>query len=120
MMGAQRTYIVSRFKKPHSNMNIFQSLKNKFFGAPIDFTALVKDGAIIVDVRSPQEFKSGHAKKSKNIPLPELKSKITSLKGKAVLLVCKSGARAGMAKSILKSEGIVAHNLGAWQKAHDL
>ena len=47
-------------------MNVFQSLKNKFFGAPIDFTALVKDEATIYNVRSPQEFKSGHAKKIEN------------------------------------------------------
>ena len=47
-------------------MNVFQSLKNKFFGASIDFTTLVKDGVTIVDVRSPQEFKPGHAKKIEN------------------------------------------------------
>ena len=101
-------------------MSFFSSIKIKLFGPPVDYNELIQNGAIIVDVRSPQEFKSGHAKKSKNMPLPELKSKITSLKGKEVLLVCKSGARAGMAKSILKKEGIMAYNLGPWQKAQNL
>ena len=49
-----------------------------------------------------------------------LKSKTSTLKGKEVLLVCKSGGRAGMAKSILKKEGIIAHNLGPWQKVQNL
>ena len=101
-------------------MSIFSSIKNKLFGPPIDYKELIKNGAVIVDVRSPQEFKSGHAKKSKNIPLNVLKSKTSTLKGKEVLLVCKSGGRAGMAKSILKKEGIIAHNLGPWQKAQNL
>jgi len=101
-------------------MGFFSSLKNKLFGPNIDYTELMQNGALIVDVRSPQEFKSGHAKKSKNIPLNVLKSQTASLKGKEIILVCKSGGRAGMAKSILKKEGIIAHNLGPWQKAQTL
>ena len=80
----------------------------------------MQNGALIVDVRSPQEFNEGHAKKSKNIPLNVLKSKTASLKGKEIILVCKSGGRAGMAKSILKKEGIIAYNLGPWQRAQTL
>ena len=102
------------------SMSFLASLKNKLFGPPVDYKELIKNGAIIIDVRSPQEFKLGHANKSKNIPLPELKTKIKTLKDKEVILVCKSGARAGMAKSILKKEGILAHNLGPWQKTQNL
>ena len=101
-------------------MSFLTSIKNKLFGPPIDYKELIKNGAVIVDVRSPQEFKSGHAKKSKNIPLPKLKTKIKTLKDKEVILVCKSGGRAGMAKSILKKEGVIAHNLGPWQNAQNL
>ena len=101
-------------------MGFFSSLKNKLFGPSVDYRELMQNGALIVDVRSPKEFKAGHAKKSKNIPLNELNSKTASLKGKEVILVCKSGGRAGMAKSILKKEGIIAHNLGPWQKAQGL
>lgn len=101
-------------------MSFLSSLKNKLFGPPVNYQELLQNGAIIIDVRSPQEFKSGHAKKSKNVPLNILKSKTSTLKGKEVLLVCKSGGRAGMAKSMLKKEGIIAHNLGPWQKAQNL
>ena len=101
-------------------MGFFSSLKNKLFGPSVDYRQLMQNGALIVDVRSPKEFNAGHAKKSKNIPLNELNSKTASLKGKEIILVCKSGGRAGMAKSILKKEGIIAHNLGPWQKAQGL
>ena len=50
----------------------------KFLGISsesIDFKALINEGAIIIDVRSHQEFQSGHVRKSKNIPLNELNMK---------------------------------------------
>tara|TARA_B110000046_G_scaffold57595_2_gene64340 strand:- start:17337 stop:17510 length:174 start_codon:yes stop_codon:yes gene_type:complete len=56
---------------------------------------LIKDGAVVIDIRSPQEFQSGHAKGSKNIPLQNLNSKVNQLKSKEVIIVCKSGMRAG-------------------------
>ena len=46
----------------------------------IDFKALINEGAVIIDVRSPQEFQSGHVRKSKNIPLNELDMKYKTLK----------------------------------------
>lgn len=97
-------------------MGFFQSIKEQLFGIPTDYKALIANGALIVDVRSPQEFKSGHAKGSKNIPLQSLNSKINQLKGKEVIVVCKSGMRAGQAKSILTNNGITCHNAGAWQQ----
>ena len=48
-------------------LNLF---KNMFSSAPeVDYAALVKKGALIIDVRTPGEFKSGHIKGSINIPL---------------------------------------------------
>ena len=45
---------------------MFGFLKN-LFGPKADFKALVEAGAIIIDVRTPQEFDGGHIKTSKNI-----------------------------------------------------
>ena len=101
-------------------MSFFSSLKIKLFGPVVNYTELIEKGALVIDVRTPQEFISGHAKKSKNIPLNVLKSKTASLKGKEIILVCKSGGRAGIAKSLLRKEGIIAHNLGPWQSAQNL
>ena len=67
---------------------------------------------MFVQVRN---FKGGHVKGSKNIPLPVLANKTKARNGKVVILVCKSGGRAGSAKGILTREGIEAYNTGAWQ-----
>ena len=96
-------------------MGIIATMKNLLAGNQTDYSELIKNGAVVVDVRSPQEFKSGHAKGSKNIPLSNISKSINSLKGKEVILVCLSGGRAGSAKSILKRNGIEAHNAGRWQ-----
>lgn len=74
---------------------------------------------IIVDVRSPEEWKfDGHADCSVNYPLDEFDSKIEELKTyDKVILVCRSGGRAGVAKSKLLSAGYnnQIENLGPWQ-----
>ncbi len=92
-------------------------LKNLFSSGPeADFAALVKEGALIVDVRTPGEFRSGHIKGSVNIPLDEIRSKITELKSKnkTIITCCRSGNRSGMAESILKNAGMECYNGGAW------
>ncbi len=94
---------------------MFGFLKN-LFGPKADFKGLVASGAMIIDVRSPQEFDAGHVKNSKNIPLQTIKKAIPELKksGKVVITVCRSGSRSGMAKSILESAGIEVYNGGPW------
>lgn len=91
-------------------------LKKLFGGTTIDFKELVNNGAIIIDVRSPGEYKSGHIKGSRNLPLDTIRSKVNDLKklDKPVITVCRSGARSGMAKGILKSAGIEVYNGGPW------
>ncbi len=100
-------------------MSFFSSLKTKLFGPSVNYTELIENGALVIDVRSPQNSYPDMLK-SKNIPLNVLKSKTASLKGKEIILVCKSGGRAGIAKSLLRKEGITAHNLGPWQRAQNL
>ncbi len=92
-------------------------LKNMFSAAPqADYAALVKSGALIIDVRTPGEFNSGHIKGSINIPLDDIRNKTEELKKKNKLIItcCRSGNRSGMAKSMLESAGIECHNGGAW------
>ena len=87
-----------------------------------DFKALKASGAIIVDVRTPEEFRSGHFKGAENIPLDKIRKEIPLLqkKKKVVILYCRSGSRSGMAKNMLRAAGIEAYNagsLGAIRKA---
>jgi phage shock protein E len=82
----------------------------------VDFGELIKEGALVLDVRSKQEFNSGHVKGSINIPLDQLGNNLSKLKKeKTIITVCASGMRSGMAKRMLISKGYTnTHNGGSW------
>lgn len=62
---------------------------------------------IIVDVRNPWEFEAGHVPGARNIPVDEITYRLNELRSleQPVVLYCRSGARSGMAVSILKQNG---------------
>lgn len=67
----------------------------------------IKNGAMIVDVRTPEEFAAGHYKKAINIPLQEIDKRLSEFgpTNKAVVVYCRSGNRSGKAKDILRKAG---------------
>lgn len=83
-------------------------------------TAL-KEGAFLVDVRTPGEFKEGTAGNAVNIPLKEVGEKIKDFENKpGVVVFCHSGNRSGMAKHILENQGIQnVINGGSVQEVED-
>lgn len=95
-------------------LNILKNIFNP--GPEVNYAELMKNGALIIDVRTPGEFKSGHIKGSINIPLDDIRNKINELKqkNKVIITCCRSGNRSGMAKSILSSAGIECYNGGPW------
>lgn len=96
---------------------MLQVLKNLFgSGNETNYAELLKAGAQIVDVRSPQEYSSGHIKGSVNIPLNELSGRMNKLKkDKPVITCCASGMRSASAKNMLQSAGFKeVHNGGGW------
>ncbi len=84
----------------------------------------LRNGALVIDVRSPGEFSSGHLPKAINIPLDEIESALPKRvkdKNQMLLLHCASGMRSGMAKSKLKAMGYGnAHNLGSYGRAEKI
>lgn len=92
-------------------------LKKIFGGNSVNYKELMQNGAVIVDVRTPGEYKSGHIKHSKNFPLDTIRNKVNELKNlnKPVITVCRSGARSSTAKGILQSANIEAYNGGSWK-----
>ena len=94
------------------------SLLKKIFGlgTSIDYATLVKEGAIILDVRSPGEYKQGHIQGAKNIPLNELTNHISKIKKDSTIITCcASGMRSASAKGILKSNNFTTvYNGGGW------
>lgn len=87
-----------------------------------DLAAFAQRGAVIIDVRTPGEFKSGHGKNAKNIPLDKIGKEVSKIKAmnKPVIVCCRSGARSGQAAGILKGAGIEVINGGAWQNVANL
>ncbi|SCD21201.1 Rhodanese Homology Domain [Proteiniphilum saccharofermentans] len=76
----------------------------------------IKNGAMLLDVREVEEYKSGHARGSVNIPLFLLPTEMGRLdRNTPIVVVCLSGARSAQAVGLLKSQGFEAYNGGGWQ-----
>ncbi len=78
----------------------------------------MKNNALIIDVRSSEEFAGAANPKSKNIPLDTLAKKAKELdKNKPIIVCCASGMRSAMAASLLKKQGFKeVINAGPWTK----
>ncbi len=81
--------------------------------------------AVVVDVREPDEFKSGHLLNAKYIPLGKLSDRVGELeryRDKPIVVVCRSGNRSATACALLSRQGFtqvynLAGGVTAWQKA---
>ena len=81
-----------------------------------DFKVLLENGAILLDVRTKEEYKQGAATNSVNIPLDSLNSNLSKLKkDKSIIAVCTSGMRSRSAVTLLKNKGFQkVYNGGSW------
>ena len=91
-------------------------LKKLFGGSSVNYAELMKNGAQIIDVRTPAEYKGGHIKNSQNIPLQTLTQNLNKIrKDKPVITCCASGMRSASAKNILSNNGFTeVYNGGSW------
>lgn len=83
-----------------------------------DAASLPRDGSVtLLDVRSPGEFAGGHIEGAVNIPLDELRSRLSELDAaKPVYVNCFSGMRSYVACRILTGNGFDCYNLsGGWR-----
>ena len=89
------------FKQPDINQGV-QEYKNAA-------------GAVLLDVRSPQEYREGHIPGSQNVPLQQLDKveEVTENKDTVLYVYCRSGARSRQAVSLLNHMGYTnVHNIG--------
>lgn len=97
---------------------MIDALKNLMgLGASPDYKQLMKEGAVILDVRTKGEFAAGHIEGSVNIPVDQLPNSGHRLpnKEKAIITCCASGMRSASAKSMLQSYGYTSvYNGGSW------
>jgi rhodanese-related sulfurtransferase len=82
---------------------------------------LVKRGAMIVDVRTPDEYNSGHLSQAFNMPVDEIQALMLSKvrdKNRVILLHCKTGLRSKKAKDMLVGQGYVnVFDMGSYERA---
>lgn len=75
---------------------------------------------VILDVRMPGEYLSGHIKGALNVPHDELERRLDEIPGdrsSEIVVYCQSGRRAGIAEKILVEKGYtnIKHLIGHWQ-----
>ena len=83
------------------------------------------DGPRLLDVRSPSEFTTAHIPGSYNVPLDllrEHRAELCTHLSEDVVLVCRSGARAGQAETVLAGTGlenlhVLTGGITAWESA---
>ncbi|MBK7434850.1 MAG: rhodanese-like domain-containing protein [Chitinophagaceae bacterium] len=97
---------------------MISTLKTLFgIGPKTDYKQLVKNGALILDVRSKGEYDGGHIKGAINIPIDQLRNNLNKLKDRnqPIITCCASGMRSSTAKSLLTGSGYKeVYNGGGW------
>lgn len=89
-----------------------------FGGGGGEIRQAVRDGGVIVDLRTAYEYDQGHIPGALNIPLDRLRSNIPRLQdlGKPVILCCAGGGHCWEGVSILREAGLPrVINGGDWQ-----
>lgn len=102
-------------------------LVNMLFGGGgdknVDIPQLLKEGALVVDTRTPGEYANGHVKNAINIPYDIIARTIDQYetdKSKPIIVYCRSGSRSSHAKINLMKAGytnaVDAGSIGNMQK----
>jgi rhodanese-related sulfurtransferase len=80
--------------------------------------SLVEDGALLLDVRQPNEWEAGHAPGATFVPLGDVPTHVDDLpRDRRIVAICRSGARSGRATEFLVAQGFDAVNLAGGMKA---
>ena len=81
---------------------------------------LLINGAVIIDVRPPNDFFENHLPMAVNIPLQLLLQKAHLFSKQQVIVVCRTGNLSSMGTALLKNAGIEAYDGGKWMRLHSL
>lgn len=78
--------------------------------------SLIEQGALVIDVRTTEEYAAGHLPYALHIPYEQIEKQLAQLelrKDRSLVLYCRSGNRAGIAYQALEKRGYTAlHNGG--------
>ncbi|MCM2277028.1 MAG: rhodanese-like domain-containing protein [Oligoflexia bacterium] len=111
-MDSLKFYLVAALFAAYFLFQAFRSRRMR-----MKLPELLAQGAVVVDVRTREEFAGGARPGSLNIPLDELARSVEKLdRARPVIVCCASGARSAMAAVWLKKQGFDrVVNAGAWQ-----
>lgn len=86
-----------------------------------DAERLLNDNeAVLLDVRTAQEYNYGHIDGSINIPLDELRERLDEIEpAKSVYVICQSGLRSYIASRILEANGYESYNFAGGYRFYD-
>jgi rhodanese-related sulfurtransferase len=90
---------------------------------PIEARDRQKAGALILDVREADEWRSGHAPGAKHVPLGQLPARLAELpRDRDVIAMCRSGMRSARATGVLRDAGFthvfnLSGGIAAWTAA---
>jgi phage shock protein E len=77
---------------------------------------LVAHGAMLLDVRTAEEFRAGHLDGALNVPVQQLMQRIAELgdRSRTIVVYCRSGNRSALAAELLRTQGYQhVYDLGA-------
>jgi rhodanese-related sulfurtransferase len=79
---------------------------------------LVDAGALLLDVREPDEWAAGHAPEAQFLPLGQVQDRVDELpKDRRIVAICRSGARSATVTEALNAWGYDAVNLAGGMRA---
>lgn len=86
------------------------------------FASAHRDGALVVDVREPYEYVSGHVPGAEPVPMRAVQGRLGDLpRSRPVYVICATGNRSLTAAAWMASAGIEAYSVaggtGAWASA---
>ena len=98
------------FGKPYENVDIGRARQ------------LIDDGAVLIDVRTAQEWQAGHAPEAVHVELRFVADRARQAAGgEHIMVVCRSGGRSSAAAKVLSGQGHTVFNvkggIGAWERA---
>jgi len=74
--------------------------------------AVLDDGAVLLDVREPEEWEAGHAPGARHVPLAQVPEQMGQWDlSHPIVVVCRSGSRSALATEWLATAGFEAANL---------
>ncbi len=102
----------------------YMSMKRSSQISSKEASEFLRNGAMLIDVRSMDEFESGHIMQAFNIPLDRVEMMALSVirdRNKVLLLHCSTGVRSNLAKKKLTDMGFKnSYNLGSYERARKI